>query len=319
MPHEKSAGKRGLNRAISLDTVAPYDFFLSHRIFPPPDPPAPENNSYRYLLRLDGRPALALVTEAGTVEEPLLWLRIRAEGTLSAAQIEDAKVALTSILNLSLDLLSFYQYVRKDPILSPITERLRGLKPRKTATVFEILVRSIIEQQISLYAAHHIQERLIQSFGEIFSLEDSIFSMFPTPEQLARATEEDLRACGLSRNKASYILGIANAVAAGSWDLKALAGEPDTDVLLASLKEIRGVGQWTAEMVMLRGMGRYEAFPADDLGLRKTLSRFYCRESPLTAEKAREIAEPWGPWKGLAGFYLVAAEWAGVEIRPCEL
>jgi DNA-3-methyladenine glycosylase II len=71
---------------------------------------------------------------------------------------------------------------------------------------------------------------------------------------------------------------------------------------------MRGVGVWTAELTLLRGLRRFDALPADDIGLRRVISHFYRDDAKLSATEAREIASSWGEWKGLAGFYLIMAE-----------
>jgi DNA-3-methyladenine glycosylase II len=297
---------------FALDSAPPYDFLLSTRLFSFGKTPA--ENCFRVALRLGRTAALVSVTGTGSVDQPEIGMTVRGDKSLTRSQIEEAKILTTSILNLSLDLMPFYQFVEEDPILSQITDQLRGLKPRKTPTVFESLVRSIIEQQISLIAAHHIQDRMIQAYGERLTLKEDTFYVFPNPEQLARSTEENLRACGLSRNKARYILGVAKAVAEGTFQVEDLRKEENASRVLSILKEIRGIGQWTAEMVMLRGIGKYSEFPADDLGLRKTLSHFYRKGVLMNAEEARQLAERWGPWKGLAGFYLIATEMSDLQL-----
>jgi DNA-3-methyladenine glycosylase II len=312
VPHEKNTEEHAIGgKEVALSTVPPYDFHLSTALF------ASESHIsladlYGEVLRLEGIPVLALVRSTGSVDSPILQMEVKAKDPPCPARIEEARIIMQSVLNLSLDLSPFYSYIRNDPVLARITITLRGLKPRKTPTIFEVLVRSIIEQQISLSAAHRIQERLIHSFGEPLILGRETYFVFPTPETLALTTEEGLRNCGLSRNKASYIRGIARSITDGSFALEDLASEQEADIICSTLKAIRGVGNWTAEMVMLRGIGIYETFPADDLGLLRTLSRFYRTGEPITPDEARELSDHWGPWKGLAAFYLIVAELQGL-------
>jgi DNA-3-methyladenine glycosylase II len=311
MPHEEGSEQAAMNGVVQdLKSVAPYDFFLSNGLFPSDHTLA--DRSFRMAARFGGRTALISVTDLGSVEHPQIRMSVQAIHPISGDQIQAASILCDSILNLSLDLTPFYRSVSKDSVLGPITRRLRGLKPRKTPTIFEAVVRAILEQQISLAVAHRIQDRLIQTYGERLSLGKDVYYTFPDPAQLAEAREEDLRACGLSRNKATYIRSIARDVAGGSLRIEDLAKEKDTDRILSRLTEIRGIGTWTAEMVLLRGFGRYAAFPAADLGLRRTLSHFYRSENrSMSEEEARQLAEEWGSWKGLAGFYLIAAEITG--------
>jgi DNA-3-methyladenine glycosylase II len=295
---------------VALAAIAPYDFTLSTRLFSSAE--TAEEGCYRLATRIGDHPALISVNDHGSVDHPQVRMIVQANPPLPADQMEKLKLLTGSILNLALDLSPFYRSVKNDPVLGRITDLLRGLKPRKTPTIFESLVRSILEQQISLVAAHHIQERLIHAYGEPLSLEEGTFYVFPTPEKLARTSEEKLRGCGLSGKKASYIIGIAQDVVDGSFLIEDLAKEENFDSVLSELTTLRGVGEWTAEMVLLRGIGRYEAFPAGDLGLRKTLSHFYrSGKDVMEREEARHLAEQWGPWKGLAGFYLIAAEILG--------
>jgi 3-methyladenine DNA glycosylase/8-oxoguanine DNA glycosylase len=315
MPDTKNAEATAMTMSrVTLNPVPPYDFFLSTRLFSFAD--SPPKDCFQIALPLGEHPALISVIAAGTVDRPLLTMHIRAKNPLAGDQVREATELTASVLNLSLDLSPFYQSVKTDPVLESITGKLRGLKPRKTPTVFEALVRSILEQQISLIAAHRIQERLIHAYGTRLILDEVKFHVFPTPEQLSRASATELRALGLSKNKATYILDIAREVSEGIFPLEGLANEKDTDLLLSRLTEIRGVGEWTAEMVILRGIGRYDAFPATDLGLRRTLSNFYHgRDEVMSVAEVRHLTESWGFWKGLAGFYLIAAELTGIQLR----
>ncbi len=264
---------------------------------------------YQIALRVGDLPVLFSVMERGSTDRPDIRMRVQTTDPLTSAEVREAKNLAETILNLTLDLNRFYQVVQTDPVLRPLSVSLRGLKPRRISSVFEALVRSIIEQQISLVAAHHIQDNVIQAYGTRLSFGDGLWYIFPTAEDLARTTEEDLRACGLSRSKASYIHTIARDIVEGSVSVDNLIKEQDPAAIHSRLMEMKGVGDWTAEMVMLRGMGRYDVFPATDLGLRRILSHFYQnKEEPMDPESARRQAESWGPWKGLAGFYLIAAE-----------
>jgi DNA-3-methyladenine glycosylase II len=114
--------------------------------------------------------------------------------------------------------------------------------------------------------------------------------------------------------KAEYIQNAAKLIANGNLDLEAMKNEENPQRIIAELDEIRGIGVWTAELTMLRGMQRLDALPADGFGIRRVISRYYCGGKALKSAEAREIAKSWGRWKGLAAFYLIIAEVKGIVV-----
>jgi len=221
---------------------------------------------------------------------------------------------VTRLFNLDLDLKPFERAVQGDPVMVYLSRQLRGLKPPRTATVFEALVDSITEQQISLAAAHSMERRLVRTFGDILRLGAMTYHAFPTPERLAGASPGELRACGLSGKKAEYIKSIAHGVRDGSLDLEHHPPGRETGAIVRELTAIRGVGTWTAELTALRGLSRLDAIPADDLGIRRVISRYYSRSTRIDGLEARRIAEAWGSWRGLAAYYLIVAEHKGITL-----
>lgn len=172
-------------------------------------------------------------------------------------------------------------------------------------------MESIVEQQISLKVAWTLERRLTENFGDKLPLGDRIYYAFPQPERIAKATIEDLRVCGLSSRKSEYIRGLAKLNLVG-LDLEKFKDYRDPEKIIEELKQIRGVGVWTAELAMVRGMQKLDAIPADDLGLRRCISHYYCDNRKITGDQARKIAEAWKGWRGLASFYLIMAERIGV-------
>jgi DNA-3-methyladenine glycosylase II len=225
-----------------------------------------------------------------------------------------ARKVVSSLFSLKLDLNPFYLEMRRDRVLSVLVQRLRGLKISSTATVFEVLISAVTEQQISTSAAYSIWRRVVKNFGDTLKLDGKVFFAFPTPEKLASATIQQLRGCGLSRRKAEYVKGISGSVVGGGLNLEGFKGCRDTGWIIDELCSLRGVGAWTAELTVLRGMQRLEVIPADDLGLRRHFSYYYCGGREISGEEVRAIAEKWGRWKGLAGFYLASAGRLGIEV-----
>jgi DNA-3-methyladenine glycosylase II len=103
-------------------------------------------------------------------------------------------------------------------------------------------------------------------------------------------------------------------IAEGKLNLEQMKTGKDPERIIAELDEIRGIGVWTAELTMLRGMQRLDALPADDFGIRRVISSNYCDGKPINTAEARKIAEAWGKWKGLAAYYLIIAEAKGIIV-----
>jgi len=214
---------------------------------------------------------------------------------------------------LNFDLAPFYEETKTDEVMGCLTRKLRGLKSSTTQTVFEALIDSIVEQQISMKVATYIENKLTKKFGDTLTVEGEVYYAYPTPQKLAFVGIEEIRQCGLSQRKAEYINGISELVVDGKLDLEKLKSWDTAEEIIRELDRVRGVGVWTAELTMLRGMQKLEALPADDLGLRRAISRYYCAGEVISSAHVRQIAENWGLWKGLAAYYLIVAEMKGIE------
>jgi len=205
------------------------------------------------------------------------------------------------VLNADLELEPFYRKLRRDKTLRPIVNSLIGLKPFRPPDLFQMLVIAISEQQISMTAAHSIRERLLASFGTAAGK----LTAFPRPRDIASLDEGRLRACGLSQRKAEYLIGLAQKVIAGEIDIASWDDMPD-DELIGLLRSYRGVGEWTAEYILVRGLGRTDVVPASDLGVRRVVGHYLADGKELSPQEVREILEPWAPWRGLTAFYLLS-------------
>ena len=184
-----------------------------------------------------------------------------------------------------------------DPVLAGVVAATR-LPPRRAPdTPYRALLRAVLAQQVSKQAADAIEAR----FLDLFPRRD------PTPARLLRTAPETLRAAGLSRQKADYVLAIA-AAARGGRLARSRLERLDDDALLARLTAIRGIGRWTAEMVLMFALERPDLFPADDVGIERAMERLYPLPPPGRARRAamHAIAAPWSPWRSRACRYLWA-------------
>ena len=293
----------------------PYDFSLSAAIFAGGDPQIRtyEHGIYRQALDIGGTLALVEVFSEGSGEAPKLRLTLRSNTPFSKSGMKSIRDLVSSMFNITDDIRSFYEAMENDPIMADLTRQLSGLKAPTTPTVFEALVDSVIEQQISLKAAHSIENRLIRAVGNLLTLDGETFFCYPTPHILATIPDTTFRSCGLTLRKGEYIREISQQILAGTLDLDYFKTYPDVESIISEMVKIRGVGRWTAELTILRGLHRSDAFPADDVGLRRFISKVYRNGEKISPNEARVFAEQWGVWKGFAAYYLEVADLLGIH------
>ena len=260
-----------------LYPVKPYDFDRSAMIFSGGDRQIRtyEQGIFCQALEIQGMPVLVEIFSKGTVEEPELDLSVHTDNSLSKGKIVFVRSLISSMFNLNEDLTPFYQAMETDAIMMDLICKLRGLKAPTTPTVFEALVDSVIEQQISLKAAHSIEKRLIRAVGSPLAIENRVYYCYPAPITLSETTDTTFRACGLTRRKGEYIRGISQDILTGTLNLENFRSYTDTEKIIGELTKIRGIGRWTAELTILRGLHRPDAFPADDIGVRRFIAQFY--------------------------------------------
>jgi DNA-3-methyladenine glycosylase II len=264
-----------------------------------------DGSTYRRMLVLDGEPVEIGVTQAGGTEEPVLHVAL--EPLRSAAREStrgEARAALERMLSPGLDLDPFYALAGADPKLAPLAARFRGLRPPRFASIFECLVNAVALQQLSLDAGLTLVNRLARAFGASASAAGSGVLAFPGHAELAAARPESIHALGFSLRKATTIVAIATAAREGRLELESLATRTDDEVV-ELLTAIPGIGRWSAEYTLLRGLGRLHVFPGDDVGARKNLARWLGLEKPLDYAGVEGAVAGWRPYAGLVYFHLL--------------
>lgn len=182
---------------------------------------------------------------------------------------------------------------RKDPVLRRLIRDVGPFTLRAERRHFEMLVRSIVSQQISTAAARTILSRLV------VALEPDGYS----PQRIAALSVEQLREIGISRQKAGYVLDLASRVAAGEINFRSLV-RADDETVIGKLTEVKGIGVWTAQMFLMFSLGRMDVLPVGDLGIRKAIqNQWNLAELPAPAE-IETIARPWRPYATIACWYL---------------
>jgi DNA-3-methyladenine glycosylase II len=262
-----------------------------------------DGQCYRRALALGSGGVEVAVTQTGPPDTPRL--RVVVEGDRTDPSTTPAvTAALERLLGLRVDLTAFEGFAASDHRLGPLAQRFRGMKPPRFPTVFECLVNAIACQQVTLTLGIRLLGRLAEAFGLEVSGKEAPARAFPRPGDLAGRKPEELRPLGFSRQKARALIEVAGASAGGLVDLEALASETD-EVALERLVGLRGVGRWTAEYVLLRGLGRLHVFPGDDVGARNNLRRWLNLSAPLDYDEVRQVLARWQGYAGLIYFYLL--------------
>jgi DNA-3-methyladenine glycosylase II len=301
---------------LEMEALPPYDFEISSEIFGNGDKQIRnyENGKFWQVLAINDKLILATAKSQGNVNKPKITVELKSESEITENDTKKAKNLVNLLFSLDLDLNPFYSIANNDKIMAQLTRKLWGLKTPTTPSVFEALVDSIIEQQISLKVANSLRNKLIKRFGHTLRLEEDLYYSYPTPQRLASVSIAGFRDCGLSMRKAEYIKGVSAIIAEEKLNLEKLKKYENSEHIIAELDKIRGVGVWTAEFTLLRGMQRLDALPADDLGLRRVISRYYCQGRAISSSEVRQVARNWSKWKGLAAYYLVVADMKNIEI-----
>ena len=265
--------------------------------------------TYHRVLVLQGKPALVTVTQRGTM------LNVVVTGQdLPPSARQSATQALERLLGIRIDLSEFYEFSSRHARLGELAMRFRGFKPPRFATVFEGLVNGISCQQLTLTVGIIFLNRLAEHYGLKFS--PGMYA-FPRPEDLACLDPSDLRPLGYSGSKARALIGVAQSIVGGQLDLEEL-NQMDNAQCVERLVALRGVGRWTAEYVLLRGLGRIDVFPGDDVGARNNLERWLHLRKKLDYEHVQHVLKDWRDYGGLVFLHLLlkSLDEAGDLNRP---
>ncbi|MCX5890477.1 MAG: DNA-3-methyladenine glycosylase 2 family protein [Deltaproteobacteria bacterium] len=268
-----------------------------------------DGETYRRVLLIGDQPVEVSVSQTAPPEAPELL--VEAEGAEPDPETSEIlAAALTWKLGLDIDLTEFYGFAAPEPRLQALVQGLRGVKPPRFPNLFEALVNAIACQQLSLTVGIHLLNRLTQAFGVSFPGELGPAQAFPRPSDLAGLQPQDLRDLGFSYNKARTIIDLSQGLVAGETPaLRNLASLPDDDAV-KTLTLLKGIGRWSAEYVLLRGLGRTHLFPGDDVGARRKLQDWLNLKEPLDYQGVRRVLADFHPYGGLIYFHFLLSQLA---------
>lgn len=262
-----------------------------------------DGSSYKRALLVASKPVEVTVTQIGPQETGRLHVHVT--GTVASRDDRAAiKRALRRLLGLDCDLSPFYAIAQADSKLCALANRFRGMKPPRFLSLFETLVNAIACQQISLDAGLTLINRLAAAYGRTPESGSAVGPTFPAVEDIAQGELSSLRALGFSRHKGLAILDLATRLAGRQTNLDALS-DLDDQGACEELVKLRGVGRWSAEYLLLRGLGRIHVFPGDDVGARNNLQRWLELRDALDYDGTMRIVTRWYPYAGLVYMHLL--------------
>jgi DNA-3-methyladenine glycosylase II len=261
--------------------------------------------AYRRLLFAGRRRALLTVTQQGAPSRAVL--RATLDGDADApAVVALARRVVGVALGADVDVRAFYRAHREDPVVGAAIRDFAGLRPAGVPSLYEAALTAILAQQVNLRFAYDIRRELSLAFGRRARLGGAVRVAFPEPAALAAPPPRELRRFRLSRSKAAAIHALSTAFADGAIREEELAALDD-EAAIERLTALHGVGRWTAEIALMRGLGRMDIFPAGDLGVIKYVARGLLNRTANAKEaEMRAFAERWRPHRTLSLVYAYA-------------
>jgi AraC family transcriptional regulator, regulatory protein of adaptative response / DNA-3-methyladenine glycosylase II len=255
-----------------------------------------EDNAYYRSVEIDDhRGWLKVEHPAGSN-----WLLVTLPTTLTPV-LMNVLARLRHMFDLDANPLVIAEQLSSDPRLAPIVTNNPGLRVPGAWDGFELAVRAVLGQQVSVRGASTLTARLAKMFGEPAATPHVAIRCFsPGAKALAAATPEKIAAIGLPLKRATTLHALARAVISG--ELRLHVGT-DVAATMAKLKKLPGIGDWTAQYIAMRALHWPDAFPAGDLGLRKALGE----DVPLQQAQLLRLAEQWRPWRAYAAVHLWAS------------
>ncbi len=258
---------------------------------------------YRRVIPVGGRSAEFRVQQTGPCERPRLKVDVVGNGLHKGAKAEIAAL-VGAMLGLEVDLKCFYRMAARDLNLRALAERFRGLKPVRFPTVFEALANAFACQQFTLTAGLQLLNRLARRGTVAVETDAGKTFGFPEPADLLGLSPAAFRKLGFSRQKTRAFRELSRRILARDLVLETLKTLSNKDAM-NFLLTLRGVGRWTAEYVLLRGLGRLDVFPGDDVGAQNHLRKWLRRRKRMDYASVKKILQRWQPYAGLVYFHLL--------------
>ncbi|TLS35722.1 DNA-3-methyladenine glycosylase family protein [Pseudalkalibacillus caeni] len=274
---------------------APYDFrrALQRLAFDPIQVIDLERLEIMVPLYIRNNPVVASVKSIGTVEEPVMLVTCK-EDRFKKETIN----RVIDLFHFDVSLAEVYEHF-KGSELERLVEQFYGIPVVRDFSVYNCLAKCIIHQQLNLKFAFTLTERFVKSFG--YEKEGVWF--YPSPETVSELSYEQLREMQFSQRKAEYLIDTSRLIDSGELRLEEF-DKMENQAIFDKLVKIRGIGPWTAESILLFGLGRENVFPVGDVGLQNAIKHLYGRSEKPKADEVRKMARNWEPYASYAALYL---------------
>ncbi len=288
---------------LRLPYRPPYDWdgvlnYLAARATPGVE--SVSDNTYRRSLRLAD--TIGTVEVRVAPDESALVASLELSSTASLRPVRER---LRRLFDLDADPQAIRAHLENDRRLCKLIRHTKPARVPGTWDGFELSVRAILGQQVSVKGATTLTARVVKRFGEpLRHAREGLSHLFPTPAALAEA---DLTNVGVTKARTRSVNALSAAIAADDLDLDGLQG---LDESVRRLRKLPGIGEWTAQYIAMRALREADAFPAGDLGLRRALGG---GQGPVSERELRNSAERWRPWRAYAAIHLWMSEAARQE------
>jgi len=290
----------------TLSPLPPFDFsqslaFISN-FGPMMNEQEVSENSFTKTVEIEGKTIVFEVTGIGNIENPKLHLTVSSENKLTEKIEKLVTDRISFFLSLKDDLKEFYKIANQDESFKPAVKRFYGHKQVKFLTPFEIACWAILAQRIPMAISHKMKERIVQKLGGHIQVKGIEFCAFPEAQKLAEVPLDNLLEMVPNRRKAEYLHGVAKAFS--QVDEQWLTSG-NYDEVYQWLTDIKGIGDWSAHFVMIRGLGRMEKLTNIEPQFALDVAKIYLRKSePATDIEVCNLGEKYGKWIGYWAYYL---------------
>jgi DNA-3-methyladenine glycosylase II len=262
------------------------------------------SHSLTKAISIDGQTIVFQLASIGTTEKPELEYTLFSAEPFTDAKKNAVVERITFFLSLKDNLEPFYHIGREDADFAPIIEHLYGYHQVKFLTPFENACWAVLTQRNPMKIAQKTKQTLIEKYGNSLEVNESVYWAFPEPFQIAIVDESDLLQVVRNDRRTEYLIAVARAFS--EVDEEFLKTAPDEEVE-AWLRNIKGIGEWSATFIMVRGLGRMERVPLTETRLIEAASKAYGHGEDLSRNDLKRIADRYGLWQGYWAHYLRVA------------